>query len=60
MGSSELRYAFRADDGPIIDRAFGLIPFVTREEAERTGSKFWGYSLEIFRRGDDGEWVHDG
>lgn len=53
-------YAFRADDGPLIDRAFGMAPFATREEAERAGSKFWAYSLVFYRRGERGEWVHDG
>ncbi len=59
MMTDSTRYAFRADDGPIIDKAFGLIPFKTREEAEHTGSKFWTYSLEILRLDENGEWTSD-
>lgn len=51
------QYAFRADDGPIIDSAFGgLVKFDSYESAQHTGSKWWAYSLQILRRRGDDPW----
>jgi len=56
MSAPTYEYGFIADGMPVIDKAFGLVPFTSREMAEHTGSEWWVESLVIVRRLPGGEW----
>jgi hypothetical protein len=53
---TEYEYGFSADGGPIIDKAFGIVPFYSLEDAEHTGSKWWVDRITYYRRVPGGEW----
>jgi hypothetical protein len=54
--SDEYEYGFIADDGPVVTKAFGIVPFESAEMAEHTGSKWFWHTLVIVRRKPGGEW----
>ena len=46
----EYEYGFSADGGPVVERAFGIVPFETADAARHTGSKWFEETLDIVRR----------